>query len=163
MTKVFNSRRRLIMAVSILLAGGVVFEKWHRAGTVTARYPPTDLANAPTNSSTEFVMTNKNFEANIDLWLNPGVRTHVVNISYANFVFQSELHISPLDFDRLATRGDDGRSYALPFAMVDKDIIYSLFSLGSFKATFNLTPTKARPEDLFPTQLKPGLGGSFDF
>ena len=47
--------------------------------------------------------------------------------------------------------------------MVDKDIVYSLFSLGHFKATLNMTPVKARPEDLIPTQIKPGLGGSFDF
>lgn len=164
MMNVFRSRHRLIVAAVILLAGGVVFEEWHRAGT---HYPheAAHLAMAVTlptdDASTEFVMTNKDFEANVDLWLNPGVPAYDTDISYANFVFQSALH--PVDYAQLAARPADENN-PLPFLhMVDKDITYSLFSIGNFKATLNMTPVKARPEDLFPTQLKPGLGGSFDF
>jgi len=161
-----SSRRRVVVAALILLAGGVVFEEWHRAGTITAHQPPHPalaLTDTADDAGTEFLLTNENFSAAVDLWQNPAVHTHVADITYANFVFQSELQLSPLDFDRLATRGDGGQSRALPLTVVDKDIIYSLFSLGKFKATLNLTPVKAKPEDLLPTQLKPGLGGSFDF
>ena len=164
MMNIFRSRRRLIVAGIILLAGGVVFEEWHRAGTIAAHhdhYPPTELARAAVDASTEFVMTNKNFAANVDLWLNPGVPAYDADITYANYVFQSALR--PVDFDRLSTRVTDLNNPVSFLTMVDKDITYSLFSIGSFKATFNMTPTKAKPEDLFPTQLKPGLGGSFDF
>ena len=163
---VFNSRRRVIVAALILLAGGVVFEEWHHAATLPAHHfphPATALTDTADDAGTEFLMTNKNFAAAVDLWLNPAVRTHVANISYANFVFQSELHITPLDFDRVATRGDEGKSYKLPLMVVDKDIAYGLFSIGNFRATLNLTPVKADPKDLIPTQIKPGLGGSLDF
>ena len=166
MMKAFNSRRRLIVAAAILLAGGVVFEEWHRAGTITAHHPPHPamaLTDTADDAGTEFLLTNKEFAAGIDLWLNPAVRSLDTEISYANFVFQSELHILPTDFDRFATHGDDGKSHPLPLTMVDKDIIYSLFSIGKFKATLNLTPVKADPKDLIPTQIKPGLGGSLDF
>ncbi len=164
MMTVFNSRRRLILAAMILLAGGVVFEEWHRAGTFDhLPHPATQLTDTADDAGTEFLMTNQNFAAAIDLWQNPAMPTHVANVSYANFVFQSELHLSPLDFDRLAIRGDAGKSHALPVTVIDKDVVYSLFSLGHFKATLNLTPMKAKPEDLIPTQVKPGFGGSFDF
>ena len=166
MMNVFRSRSRLILAAMILLAGGVVFEEWHHAGTISGHHlphPALALADMPEDAGTEFLMTNKNFAAAVDLWQNPAIPTHVANISYANFVFQSELQLSPLDFDRLATRGDGGQSHALPLTVVDKNLVYALFSLGKFKATLNLTPVKAKPEDLLPTQLKPGLGGSFDF
>lgn len=159
---VFRSRRRLILAGIILLAGGVVFEEWHRAGTIAVHHKsPTELANPPVDVSTEFVMTNQNYEATVDLWQNPGVPVYDTDISYANFVFQSAFR--PVDFERLALPATDWKSPASFLTMVHKDIVYSLFSIGSFKATFNMTPTKAKPEDLFPTQLKPGLGGSFDF
>ena len=166
MTKVFHSRRRLIAAAIILLCGGVIFEEWHRAGTLAGHHPAhaaTELTDAADDAGTEFLLTNKNFEAGLNLWLNPAVRSRATAISYANFVFQSELHNAPLDFDRLATHGDVGNSHALPLTLVDKDIAYALFSIGSFKATLNLTPVKADPKDLIPSQLKPGLGGSFDF
>ena len=166
MMKAFNSRRRLIVTGIILLAGGVIFEEWHRASTITAHHlphPATELTDTANDAGTEFLMTNKNFEAAVDLWQNPAVRTHAGAITYANFVFQSELNAFPVDFDRIAKRGDDWKSHALPFTMVDKDIAYALFSIGNFKATLNLTPVKADPKDLLPTQIKPGLGGSFDF
>ncbi|MDD5140035.1 MAG: hypothetical protein PHY43_07240 [Verrucomicrobiales bacterium] len=47
--------------------------------------------------------------------------------------------------------------------MVNKDFTYALFFLGNFKANLNMTPVKAKPAGLIPTQIKPGLGGSFDF
>lgn len=166
MMKAFNSRRRLLVAALILLAGGVIFEEWHRAATVMAPHhphPAMALTDTADDAGTEFLMTNSDYAAGIDLWLNPAVRTRDTEISYANFVFQSELHNSPLDFDRLVTRGDAGKSHPLPLTVIDKDVVYSLFSVGHFKATLNLTPVKAKPEDLIPTQIKPGLGGSLDF
>jgi len=163
MMKVFNSRRRRIMTVMILLAGGVVFEEWHRAGTMAHHHPATKLTDTADEAGTEFLLTNSDYAAGINLWLNPAVRRRDTEISYANFVFQSELHILPEDFDRLATRGEGGKSYPLPLTMAGKDINYSLFSVGHFKASLNLTPVKAKPADLIPTQIKPGLGGSLDF
>lgn len=163
MIKVFNSRRRVLVAGIILLAGGVVFEEWHRAATIMAHHPATELVDTADDAGTEFLMTNKNFEAAVNLWQNPVVRPHAANITYANFVFQSELHMSLADFDRLATRDDAGSRTAPALTMVDKDIAYALFSVGNFKANVTLTPVKADPKDLIPTQVKPGVGGSFDF
>ena len=73
MMNVFNSRRRRVVAAMILLAGGVVFEEWHRAGAVPAHHLATDLTDIADDAGTEFLMTNKNFEAAVDLWLNPAV------------------------------------------------------------------------------------------
>lgn len=162
MTNVCNSRR-LPGAAIILLAGGVGYEAWHHPGTLPPHYPPTDLTTPAADVRTEFVMTNQNYEANGDLWLNPGVPVYATDISYANCVFPSDRRISPMDFDQLAIPASDWNRPAPFLTVVDKDITYPLFSIGNFKATLNLTPTKAKPDDLFPTQLKPGLGGSFGF
>jgi hypothetical protein len=162
MMNVFRSRHRLIVAVIILLAGGVVFAEWHRAVAIAAHhFPSTELTNPAVDVSTEFVMTNKNYEATVDLWLNPGVPVYDTDISYANYMFESALH--PVDYTQLPAPVTEFNNPASFVNVVHKDITYSLFTIGSFKATFNMTPTKAKPDDLFPTQLKPGLGGSFDF
>ena len=161
MLKVFNSRRRLIMAAIVLLVGGVVLEEWHRAGAARHHFPATNPASPVVDPVAEFTMTNKNFGATVDLWANPGVPVYDTDISYANYMFESALH--PEDFSRLATRTGNGENFTLPVTMSGKNIDYAHFSIGNFKANLTLTPTKAKPEDLFPTQFKPGLGGSFDF
>jgi hypothetical protein len=161
MLNVFHSRRRLLVAGILLLAGGVAFQQRHRATTPPHDYPPTELPEPVADVRTEFVMTNKNFAAQVDLWPNPGIPVYDTDISYANYVFQSALH--PVDFAQLAAGVKDFNGPAPYRILAVKDPGYSLISIGTFKAGLTLTPTKAKPEDLFPTQLKPGLDGSFDF
>src|SRR5882762_911810 len=153
MLKFFNSRRRLMVAAIVLLAGGVVFEEWHRAH---ARHhdPAGNLTGQAVDSVAEFSMPEINLGATVDLWANPGVPVYDTDITYANYVFQSAIH--PEDFTRLATRSDNGANFTLPMTMSGNHIDYAHFSIGNFKANLTLTPFKARPEDLIPTQLKPG-------
>jgi hypothetical protein len=160
MLKFFNSRRRLIVAAIVLLAGGVVFEEWHRAHA-RHHYPPVNLPGQTVDPVAELSMPDMNFGATVDLWANPGVPVYDGDITYANYVFQSALHAE--DFTRLAARSDHGENFTLPVTMSGNHIDYAHFSIGNFKANLTLTPFKARPEDLIPTQLKPGVGGSFDF
>ncbi|MDD5139594.1 MAG: hypothetical protein PHY43_04945 [Verrucomicrobiales bacterium] len=91
--------------------------------TVTHHYPPTKPANPAADAGTEFVMTNKDFEANVDLWLNPGVPAHDADITYANFVFQSTLR--PVDFNRLATRVTGLNSPAFMFCNRNRMMVYT--------------------------------------
>ncbi|HXI70462.1 MAG TPA: hypothetical protein VNN22_08925 [Verrucomicrobiae bacterium] len=161
MLKSFHFRRRLIAAAILLLTGGVVLEEWHRAHASRHHHPPADLTSPAVDPVGEFSMTNANYEARVDLWANPGVPVYDTDISYANYVFQSAIH--PEDFTRLATRSDHGENFTFPVTMTGNHIDYAHISIGNFKANLTLTPFKAKPEDLIPTQLKPGLGGSFDF
>lgn len=161
MTKVFKFRRRWLVAGIILLAGGVVFEEWYRAATIAAHYPQTDLTHVVADNNTEFVLTNKNFSAAVDLWLNPGTLTYGADKSYADLMFKSDLR--PANFDQLVTHAPGGESYTSFLTMADKDLTYALFSIGNFKATLNMTTVKPTPQAILPTQIKTGFGGSFDF
>jgi hypothetical protein len=159
MMNVFNSRRPVIVAAIILLAGGLAHEEWLRAGNMTAHYPP--VPAVPADAGSEFVMTNSNFAATVDLWLNPGTPAYEAARTFDNFVIESELNQA--DFDRLVTRGNDGRSAASFLTFTDKNINYALFSIGNFKTTLNLTPVNPDPQAVLPDGVKPGLSGSFNF
>ena len=161
----FNPRFRLLLAGIILLVGGILFEEKHRAATHRQQHPTTpELSYALPTDGLEFVLTtNSGLETNLSLWFNPARETHNEGLAYANILFQSQLSDAAAAYERML-RPVAGENFHLPSVNVaDKSLNYSLFSIGNFSASFSLTPVLASPQAILPTEIKPGLGGSFNF
>lgn len=165
MKNIFNPRFRLLLAGIILLAGGIIFAEKHRAATLHEhRLVTPELTYTLPQDGREFVTTtNSGLETNLSLWFNPVRETHDDGLAYANVLFQSELADAAAAYDRME-RPLAGESFHLPSVNVaDKSLNYSLFSIGKFSASLSLTPVLTSPSAIIPTEIKPGLGGSFNF
>jgi len=162
--RLFNPRFRLLLAGIILLVGGIIFEEKHRAATHAHEHPATPApAAARPPVGLEFLTTKSGLETNLNLWFNPLVENHDDNLTYARVLFQSQLSDSAMAYERMG-RSVPGENFHLPTVNVaDKSLNYSLFSIGNFSASLSLTPVLASPSAIIPTEIKPGLGGSFNF
>ena len=137
----------------------------HRAATPPKHPHQPELSVTVTAFTNEFDLSYKNFAAAVDLWPNHAFRTSDAEITYANYIFQSELH-STIPLSQLAAEGFNKRTHLIMSSSTDKDFAAALFSIGdfgNFKASLNLKLVKAKPDDPIPTQIKPGFGGSLDF
>jgi len=162
--KIFNPRFRLLLAGIILLVGGIIYEEKHRAATHHQTHLITaQLTYTLPPDAREFVMTNSGLTTNLNLWFNPVRETHDDGLAYANVIFQSELTDATMAYERME-RPMAGANFHLPSVNVaDKSLNYSLFSIGHFSASLSLTPILTSPSAIIPTEIKPGLGGSFNF
>jgi hypothetical protein len=160
--KTFHPRLPLLLAGIILLAGGIVYEEKHRAAT-THHLQPTELAYSLPYAGAEFPATNQNFSDSANLWLNPAREIHDDDLTYARVLFQSELGDPAAAYDRVETRAADGKINLPSMDITDKSVNYSIFTIGNFTASLHLTPVLANPQSIIPTDIKPGLGGSFNF
>jgi len=158
---IFNPRFRLLLAGIILLAGGIVFEEKHRAATIPHITPP-ELAYSVPADGAEFPATNKSFSDNVNLWFNPAREIHADDLTYARVLFQSELG-GAAAYDRVENRIASRKINLPSMDVADKTVHYSLFSIGNFTASLQLTPILPTPQTIIPTEIKPGLGGSFNF
>jgi hypothetical protein len=162
MPKFFNSGSSLIVATMFLVAGGLTFQKSHRASAARLPHTFVDPSSLTMEHPGVFNLTNADFAAQVNLWKNPGVPVYDTDFSYANYMFHSTLNT--VDFAQLATRTpDNGQNFTLPVTMSGGHFDYAHFSIGDFKANLTLTPLRAKPDDFFPTLLKPGVSGSFNF
>jgi multidrug efflux pump subunit AcrB len=159
---IFHPRFRLILAAIILLAGGIVYEEKHRAATIPHITPP-ELAYSVPYDGAEFPATNENFSDRVNLWFNPAQEIHADDLTYATVILQSELGDEASAYDRVQTRVADGKINLPSVDITDKSVNYSIFTIGNFTASLHLTPVLANPQAIIPTEIKPGLGGSFDF
>ena len=161
---IFNPRFRLLLAGIILLAGGIVFEGKHRAATFHGhQITAPELTYAVPYDGAEFPATNKNFSDSVNLWFNPGREIHDDSLAYGGILLQSELGSAPMVYDWTEHPDAGEKIQPSPLTVADKAVHYSLFNLGNFSATLNLTPVLATPQAIIPTEIKPGLSGSFNF
>jgi hypothetical protein len=161
--KISRPRFRLILAGIILLVGGIVFEEKHRAATLNSHHiAAPELTYAVQREITDFP-ANNNFGADVNLWFNPGRQIHDDDgVAYARVLFQSEL--SELEaYERIKPSLGDKKINLPSMNMADKSVNYSLFTIGNFTANLKLTPVLPTPQAIIPTEIKPGLGGSFSF
>jgi hypothetical protein len=161
---IFNPRFRLLLAGIILLVGGIIFAEKHHAATIKEHHLVTpELTYALPQDGRELVTTSSGLETNLSLWFNPVRESHDDGLTYASVLFQSELGDAAAAYDRME-RPVTGENFHFPsMNLADKSVNYSLFSIGKFSASLNLTPVLASPQAIIPTEIKPGMGGSFDF
>jgi hypothetical protein len=161
---IFKPRSRWILAGIILLVGGIVFEEKHRAATLH-RHPiaPPRLAYSLPDENAESAATNKNFSDSVSLWFNPDREIHDDDMAYASVLFQSALGNEPVVRDWTEHPDPDAKIHPSSLTVDGKTINYSIFHAGNFTATLNLTPVLPNQQAIIPTEVKPGLGGSFSF
>jgi hypothetical protein len=157
-------RFRLILAGIILLISGIIFAEKHHAATLNAHHiiSPELTYTVPPDSA-ELSATNKSFSDSVNLWFNPAQEIHYDCMTYARVLFQSELVDTAAAYDRVETRNADRKINLPSMNIADKSVNYSLFTIGNFTANLNLTPVLPTPQAIIPTEIKPGLGGSFSF
>jgi hypothetical protein len=109
--------------------------------------------------SAELIKTNKFFGETIDLW-RASTNSGIPNARYA---LQSELDNKSATYNWATNDNEDGNSHPSRLTVENKAVNYSLFTSGDFSAALNLTPLYLRPQDNIPTQVIPGLSGSFHF
>jgi hypothetical protein len=164
MKNIFNPRFGLLLAGIILLVGGIIFAGKHRAATVHEHHliTPT-LTYALPPDGRELVLPASTLETNVSLWFDPVREIHDDGMTYASVLFQSQLGDAAAAYDRME-KPVTGENFQFPsMNLADKSVNYSLFSIGKFSASFSLTPILASPQAIIPTEIKPGLGGSFNF
>ena len=164
MKNIFNPRFLLLLAGIILIISGIIFAEKHRAGTLHEHHLITpELTYALPQDGREFMTTSNRVETSASLWFNPVREIHDDGLTYASVLFQSELGDAAAAYDRME-RPVAGVNFHFPsMNLADKSVNYSLFSIGKFSASFSLTPILASPQAIIPTEIKPGLGGSFNF
>ena len=164
MKNIFNPRFGLLLAGIILLVGGIIFAGKHRAATLRQQHIiKPELTYALPPDRRELVRPASSLETNVSLWFNPVRQIHDDGLTYAGVLFQSKLGDAAAAYDRIE-KPVTGENFNLPsMNLTDKSVNYSLFSIGNFSASFSLTPVLASPQAIIPTEIKPGLGGSFNF
>lgn len=149
-------KRALIFIGIILVAGGGLFAKRHRAETIKNHLPPVTLTDPAT---TPFMVEASNFSDNVDLWGDPWVKTADPGSRSASFVFEKAPRIAGFDMFQLKLDNQ-----VEPVVTVqDRELAYSFFQLGGFKLKLNLKPAYLNPEAILPTRIDPGISGSFSF
>jgi hypothetical protein len=140
----------------ILLLAGVWHEEKQRAQTMKNHLSPVVLPDVVPSA---FVIRPSNFSDNVDLWGGPGMKSDVLDASYASLVFQNDLE--PASFNRLQSKLDDKSEPA--FTVQNRQVNYSIFEAGGFTFMFNLKPAYLNSQGLFPSRIDPGIGASFSF
>jgi hypothetical protein len=149
-------KRTLIFIGIILVAGGGLFAKRHRAATVKNHLPPVTLTDPAT---VPFVAKASNFSDNVDLWGDPWVKTADTGSGYASFVFENDPRFASFEMFQLKL---DNQAEPV-VTVLDRELAYSFFQLGGFKLNLNLKPAYPNPDAILPTRIDPGLSGSFSF
>ena len=149
-------KRALIFIGIILVAGGGLFAKRHRAATVKNHLPPVTLTDPAT---VPFVVKASNFSDYVDLWGDPWVKTADTGSGYTSLVFGKEPR--PASFEMFQPKLDNQVEPVV--TVLDRELAYSFFQLGGFKLNLNLKPAYPNPDAILPTRIDPGLSGSFSF
>ena len=149
-------RRALIFIGIILVAGGGLFAKRHRAETIKNHLPPVamrDPATAP------FAVKGNNFSDYVDLWGDPWVETDDPDLAYAKLALGNDP--KPAGVEHFKSRLDYETEPVL--TVHDRQLGYSLLDFGGFKLNVNLKPGYSSPDALLPSRIDPGISGSFSF
>ena len=149
-------KRAAVFIGIILVAGGGLFAKRHRAGTITNHLPPVVLGDP---AAAPYVVRDNNFSDYVDLWGDPWVKTAHADSGYTSLVFENDPKTA--SFEKLQSKLD---YEAAPMITVqDREIAWALFQDGSFTLKLNLKPAYPNPEAILPTRIDASLGGSFSF
>jgi hypothetical protein len=149
-------KRALIFIGIILVAGGGLFAKRHRAATVKNHLPPVTLTDP---AAVPFVVKASNFSDYVDLWGDPWAKTADTGSGYTSLVFGKEP--PPASFETFQPKLDNQVEPVV--TVLDRELAYSFFQLGGFKLNLNLKPAYPNPDAILPTRIDPGLSGSFSF
>ena len=149
-------KRALIFIGIILVAGGGLFAKRHRAATIKNHLPPVTLTDPATMP---FVAKASNFSDNVDLWGDPWAKTADPGSGSASFAFEKEPRLA--SFDTFQLKLDNQLEPVV--TVQDREFAYSFFQLGGFRLKLNLKPAYPNPEAILPTRIDPGISGSFSF
>jgi hypothetical protein len=151
-------KRVVVFIAIILVAGGGLFAKRHRANTVEKQLPPSVLT-APFPSETGGLPEPGIFADQVDLWGDPWVKTFDPNSDYPVLVSGND-HISA-SFEKiqpkLAAKTDSGITFQ------NQQLGLPLFDLRGLKLSLNLKPGYLTPDALLPNRIDPGVSGSFSF
>lgn len=135
---------------------GVVYEEEHRIEPVENELPP-ELFSEP--EADAFVMPPSNFSNQVDLWSQPWLSAEEAESGFANPGFGKGP--ASASFEKFQPRMV---FHAEPVVTVqDRQVVLSLFELGTFQMRLNLKPAFANPDALMPTSINPGISGSFSF
>jgi len=149
-------KRAVVFIGIILVAGGGLFAKRHRAATIKNHLPPvtlTDPAAAP------FVVKASNFSDYVDLWGDPWVKTAGTGSGYPSLIFEKEP--PPASFELFQLKPDYKAEPVV--TVLDREVAYSFLQLGGFKLNLNLKPAYPNPDAILPTRIDPSISGSFSF
>ena len=149
-------KRALIFIGIILVAGGGLFAKRHRAATIKNHLPPVTLTDPAT---VPFVVKASNFSDYVDLWGDPWLKAADTGSGSASVVFEKESR--PASFEMFQLKLDNQVEPVV--TVLDRELAYSFFQLGGFKLNLNLKPAYPNPDAILPTRIDPGLSGSFSF
>jgi hypothetical protein len=149
--------KRVVVFIGIILvAGGGLFAKKHRAETIKNYLPPVTLVDP---AAAPLLVKDGIFSDKVDLWGDPWVKTGEVRPDPANVAFQTDP--KPANVEKFQSKSD---YHAEPVLTVqDRQVAYSLFEVGGFTMTLNLKPAYANPQALVPAHIDAGIGGSFSF
>jgi len=130
-----------------------------QTGTNATRVVAPELIYSVAYTSAKLLKTNRCFGDTVNLWRD----FSDVDIPKASYAFQSEPENLSATYDLATNESAGGNIHSSRLAVENKALNYSLFTNGDFSAAFNLTPLYLRPQDNMPTEVIPGLSGSFHF
>jgi hypothetical protein len=160
-------KRYLVLLVVVILAAGVyLFEKQHRAATLThhiVNHIPPPKMEAP-RLMAPTVDQDNHFADYADLWDNPGKPNYDLDLAYSRLAVQKDFAASGPN--KILSRPEEKTEPVL--SVQDREAAFAIFSTAGFRLTFNLkpvytTPDALDPSHLMPNHIDPSIGGSFSF